>query len=72
MHAEYLTNIVRRGEPVSDHYAGTANEAGRVYVEHLDSFKADLEQYIDDLKVIRDKYAQQEEEIGDGFHGTGT
>ncbi|MGH3515931.1 MAG: hypothetical protein ACRDQ7_00625 [Haloechinothrix sp.] len=72
MHADMLTSIETRGEPVSDHYAGVANEAGKAYEAYLRKTEDDLQNYIEELEIIRDKYVRQEEEIGGGFHGTGT
>lgn len=70
--AYYLTKIETRGEQVSDHYAGVANAAGRAYIEYLENTRDDLEKFIEELEVIRDRYAAQDDDIADGFDGTGT
>lgn len=70
--ADLLAKIETRGEQVSDHYAGVANGAGQAYIEYLQKTERDLRAFIEDLEVIRDRYAAQEDDVAEGFNGTGT
>lgn len=70
--ADKLTQIIERQEDVSSHYAGVANGAGRAYRAYLEKTENDLRNFLDDLEIVRDRYAAQEEETADGYRNTET
>ncbi|MGH3949747.1 MAG: hypothetical protein ACRDSE_11570 [Pseudonocardiaceae bacterium] len=68
--ARLLASITRRDDEISDHYAGVANEAGKEYRRYLTKTQEDLMNFIEDLEIIRDRYAAQDDDIASDFDRT--